>query len=133
MKKVLGERLDTVVHPEEDTAWFGYREEQYPESTDVHTGINHYIGALSNEWADRGNGAHLAAQEDLKAASNSVRASLEAHNKGDLHLATQHLDAAALRIDAADRKANAESPSLMGVEPVHAAVAHYKMSNRGAI
>lgn len=119
-------RLDTEVDPEKDTAWFGYRDESYPMSTEHHAGIAQYIGALRNEWSDPNNGAHVAAQQDLRSADNSVRASLEAHAKGDFHLATQHLDAAALRIDAADAKANAESPALRGVEPVHATVADYK-------
>ena len=120
-------RLDTVVDPKQDTAWFGYRaRETYPMSTEHHAGIAQYIGALRNEFSDPDNSAHMAAQQDLRSADNSVRASLEAHAAGNFHLASQHLDAAALRVDSADKKANAESPALMGVEPVHAAVADYK-------
>lgn len=126
-------RLDTIVDASEPERpnfftgnWFGYNEPAYPESTDHHAGLAQYIGALRNDFSDPTNSAHMAAQEDLRAADNSVRASLEAHAKGDFHLAGQHLDAAALRIESADRKGNAGDPAMMGVDPVHAVVADYK-------
>jgi hypothetical protein len=122
----FAKRMDTTVNPEKDTAWFGYKEESYPMSTEHHAGVAQYIGALRNEFSDPNNSAHVAAQQDLRSADNSVRASLEAHAAGDFHLATQHLDAAALRVESADNKANASDPAMRGVDPVHATVADYK-------
>lgn len=119
-------RLDKIVSLEGDSDWFGQGNQNYPRSTDHHAGLAQYIGALRNDFSDPTNSAHMAAQEDLRAADNSVRASLEAHDKGDFHLAGQHLEAAALRIDSADKKANAGDPAMMGVDPVHAVVADYK-------
>jgi hypothetical protein len=120
-------RLDTIIDPVSDSDWFGQeKRESYPMSSELHAGMAQYIGALREEWSSPNNGAHVAAQHDLRSADTSVRASVEAHAKGDFHLATQHLEAAALRIESADAKANAESPALRGVEPIHAVVAAYK-------
>lgn len=127
-------RLDTIIDPTEDSDWFGHEaRESYPMSSELHAGMAQYVGALREEWSNPNNGAHVAAQQDLRAADNSIRASVEAHAKGDFHLATQHMDAAALRVESADAKANAESPALRGVEPIHAVVAAYKQKVKAYI
>jgi hypothetical protein len=90
---------------------------------DYHLATGHYINQLAQEFGDKSNSAHVAANENLNKAAQSMMASVHAHGEGDYEAAINHFHSAVLRVEAADQVGNAETPELLSGKENSARVA----------